>query len=388
MSVPDFAISEASVVVTTLAAAPDGQMVIPAAELLFNADLQRSGHDLMLVNDGAETLRIPDYFATDTPADLHAPDGAMLTGAVVSRLAGPLAPGQYAQSGTAPGADPIGQVETMEGAVSVQRADGTIETLAVGVKIFADDVLQTGSDGALSVTFVDGTIFSLAAGSRMVIDDLIYDPDSSANSGSFNLIQGSFVFIAGQVAKTGGMDVSTPSATMGIRGTTVIVEVESVNGVVSTQVTLTRDPDGHVGAFVLRDLSGNEIANITDTDTKWLVSTQDGEIREVPRTLADDVNDSSLVAMAVTAFQSATARVDAGDTYVTLGDPAPNNNTTPDTPQPGTDFEVDEVDEPDGIAPDEVQPEPQPIAEARFTSEAERLLGLLDAKVADRRKAS
>lgn len=54
----------------------------------------------------------------------------------------------------------------------------------------------------------------------MLIDELIFDPNSTSNSGGSSLIEGSLVFIAGQVAKTGGMEVNTPSSTMEIRGTT------------------------------------------------------------------------------------------------------------------------------------------------------------------------
>jgi hypothetical protein len=59
------------------------------------------------------------------------------------------------------------------------------------------------------------------------------------------------------------MDVTTPSATMGIKGTTVLVEIDTDNGVATAQVTLLRDPDGDVGRVELFDLSQNLIATIT-----------------------------------------------------------------------------------------------------------------------------
>jgi hypothetical protein len=164
-------------------------IAIPDAGLLFSAAFDRDGRDLVLRNEGSPDIRVVDYFDGAPPADLVAPDGASLRGATVERLAGPEAPGQYAQVGAQGGADPIGQVESLSGEATVQHSDGTVETLTPGSKIFADDVVQTGADGRLSITFVDGTIFSLSASSRMVIDQLIYDPASQANSGSFDLIQ-------------------------------------------------------------------------------------------------------------------------------------------------------------------------------------------------------
>ncbi|WP_050928180.1 Ig-like domain-containing protein [Aestuariivita boseongensis] len=296
----------------------DGRLIVPDASLLFGADFQRAGHDLLLVNEDAPTIRIEDYFFSDPPASIFSPNGAQLTGEIISRLAGPIAPGQYAQVGSVRGGDPIGQVETIDGVATVQRSDGTVETLDVGMKIFQNDVVETDAAGSVALTFVDGTIFTLASGTRMVIDELIYDPSSNDNTASFSLVQGSFVFIAGQVAKTGGMDVNTPSATMGIRGTTVLARIETVNGAITTEVTLVRDADGDLGRIELRTLDGTLVQQITVTDTRWEVTTEDGETYSVERSAVDPSDDQALVADAFGALQSAINRVDAGQTFVTM----------------------------------------------------------------------
>ena len=330
----------------------DGTITVPEPHLLFQADFQRLGSDLLLVNDGAPTLRIPDYFLTQPPAPLFVPDGAQLGGEIVARLAGPLAPGQYAQASQDRGGDPIGQVETLDGPASVQRADGTIEELSIGTLIFENDVVETSATGGVSLTFVDGTIFTLTAASRMVIDSLIYDPDSSSNSGTFNLVQGSFVFIAGQVAKTGGMDVTTPSATMGIRGTTVIARIVTEDGVVTTEATLTRDADGGLGEVELFSATGERIATMTGTDSKWIVSSN-GRSFEVARSPIDELSDDQIIAEAFAALDAATQRVAQGETFVTLPDPRGSISTDPTTSgNPGGQSDVDQIDEPIIIAPD------------------------------------
>ncbi len=356
----------------------DGRLVVPHAKQLFGAQFQRMGNDLRLLSEGEDALRVPDYFSTETPADIYAPNGAMLSGAAVSRLAGPLAPGQYAQASAPTAAEAIGQVETVDGTSSVQRADGTVEDLGVGVKIFANDVIQTAADSTVSVTFVDGTIFSLTSNSRMIIDNLIYDPESNANSGGFNLVQGGFVFIAGQVAKTGGMDVSTPSATMGIRGTTVIAEVQTIDGVLTTEVSLTRDPDGSVGEILLLDVDGNVVTNITGTDSKWIL-TASGEAFEVSRSLQDDADDNLLIAEAVGAYRSALARVDAGETFVSFGETRSERDSDGVGSGPGNGLELDSIDEPEGIDPgdapefDQQDADDVPFDEGRLRLEEEFL---------------
>lgn len=351
--------------VETIAVADGSPIVVPEARLLFGAEFQRQGTDLLLVNDGHATLRIAGFFLQDPP-DLVSPEGAVLAGAAAARLAGPIAPAQYAQAGafTGVGASPIGQVETIEGGATAQRADGSVQTLEVGAKIYQDDVVQTDGGGRVSLTFTDGTIFTLSPGSRMIIDELIYDPAGSSNSGAFNLVQGGFVFIAGQVAKTGGMDVNTPSATMGIRGTTVVVDIQTIDGIVTTEVSLTADPDGGTGRIVLTDLNGNVLANITGTGTKWIVSPIDGESRELPRTAQDDAEDSVLIAEAVAAYQSAMTRVEQGETFVTLDGGA--GSGTRGGPPPTTGLGVDSVDEPVEIPPDPLPPEEEQEEEDSF----------------------
>ncbi len=347
--------------VVTLFGDGTSAILVPDSALLFSGEFYRLGPDLYIVNDAEASYRIPDYFAYQPAVDLHDPNGAILRGDLVERLAGPIAPGQYAQVGDVAEAGPIGQVETVEGTTSVQRADGTEETLQVGMKIFQNDVIATEEDAAVSVTFVDGTIFTLAAASRMVIDELIYNPNADDNTGSFSLIQGSFVFIAGQVAKTGGMDVNTPSSTMGIRGTTVVVQIASEGGVDTTEVTLTTDPDGGKGRVELRDIDGNLIAFITDTNTKWIVSADNTVTREVDRTLQDTTEDNLLIAEAFAAFRLATARLDAGEAFVTLSDTSSRSNFDQQSAQPPTSLEVDSIDEIDSIeAPPDVERE-EPI---------------------------
>jgi VCBS repeat-containing protein len=333
-------------------------VTIPEAALLFSADFSREHGDLVLRNPGSPDIRVVDYFDTATPPDLQSPEGAVIRGATVALLAGPEAPGQYAQAGAATAADPIGQVETLSGEVTVQRADGTVETLGQGDKVFLNDVLQTGGDGRLAVTFVDGTIFTLSPASRMVVDELIYDPAGQDNFGGFNLIQGSFVFIAGQVAKTGGMDVNTPSATMGIKGTTVLVEIGTDNGVATAQVTLLRDPDGDVGRVELFDLSRNLIATISEANASWIVSTVDGETREIARASAPDDADSTIIADAVAAYQSAFSRVGRGGSFVEL-DNVLRGGSGPDgdgQDGDGIDLDSDDQQELPELAPPPVAP--------------------------------
>ena len=89
----------------------------------------------------------------------------------------------------------------------------------------------------------------------MTLDEFIYDPNGSENSAGFNLVEGSFVFIAGEVAGSGGIDVNTPTSTLGIRGTTVRVDIGLKDGILQVNVALKFDPDGGLGSVIITDLN-------------------------------------------------------------------------------------------------------------------------------------
>ena len=91
-------LSEASAEKTIRA---DGdKILIPDAHLLFTGDYSRAHSDLIITGKDGGSLLIEDYFAADKPADLvAAAGGAKPTGEIVTILAGPEFPGQYAQAG-------------------------------------------------------------------------------------------------------------------------------------------------------------------------------------------------------------------------------------------------------------------------------------------------
>ena len=88
-------------------------VLVPDAHLLFSGNYARAGSDLVISGEDGSGHVIAGYFAHVTPPALQSPDGALLTAEPVAALAGPRAPGQYAQLGQTAGADPIGSVSTV-----------------------------------------------------------------------------------------------------------------------------------------------------------------------------------------------------------------------------------------------------------------------------------
>ena len=233
---------------------PADAIIVPDAQLLFNGDFKRSGVDLVLSRDDHE-LVLHDYFKGEKRAALSSPDGAHLTGELVNALTGHT---EYAQAGGAAGANAvIGHVTKLAGSATAIR-NGVSIILNQGDNVEKGDVVQSGSDSTVGITFIDGTVFGLSSNARMVLNEMVYDPNGSNNSSLISLVAGTISFVAGQTAKHGDMKIDTPVATMGIRGTAVLCEIDfnvSTPGVPDAKFQVLVEPDGTTGSYILFDKS-------------------------------------------------------------------------------------------------------------------------------------
>ena len=258
---------------------------IAEQQALFLGDYSRQGPDLLIEHNGASILVI-GYFDTQTPADLAAANGAFLSGDVITSLAGEVFGGQVAQSGGGAPAS-IGSVIKLEGSATSTNPAGIKSSLKIGDPVYQGDVVQTGADSKLGIKFIDKTVFSMSAKARMVLDELVYDPDDLSNSSlAFNLVEGAFIFVTGEIAPAGNMKIETPVATMGIRGTTPRVVINTALGV--SEFTILPDPDtGKVGSFLLiHKITGAILGTVQSTADKWVVTTLSGDAVRIKKNRA------------------------------------------------------------------------------------------------------
>jgi hypothetical protein len=234
--------------------APADAIIVPDAHLLFNGDFKRSGLDLVISRDDRE-LVLSDYFKGEK-RPLASADGAFLTGKLVDALAGHV---QVAQADGSASVAPkiIGQVTKLNGTATVVR-NGVSIILNQGDNVHQGDVVQSGSNSTVGITFIDGSVFGLGPSAKMVLNEMVYDPNGSSNSALLSLVAGTISFVAGATAKHGDMKVDTPVATMGIRGTAVLVEIDFEIQSQSPNAPPARfqilvEPDGTSGSLVLLD---------------------------------------------------------------------------------------------------------------------------------------
>ena len=164
---------------------------------------------------------------------------------------------------------------------------GTATAIRNGVSIILNqgdnvnkgDVVQSGSNSTLGITFIDGSVFGLASNAKMVLNEMVYDPNGSNNSSLISLVQGTISFVAGATAKHGDMKVDTPVATMGIRGTAVLVEIDFVvpgqGGAPPAKFQVLVEPDGTTGSYILFDKTTlTPIATVNQPGTQTIVNGQ------------------------------------------------------------------------------------------------------------------
>jgi fibronectin-binding autotransporter adhesin len=233
--------------------APADAIIVPDAQLLFHADYARSGTDLILSRDHHEYV-VHDYFHGEKRAPLASPDGAHLTADIVKALVGEV---EVSQAGTAPAASQvIGHVTKLAGSATVIR-NGVSVILNMGDNVEKGDVVESGANSTVGITFIDGTVFGLSSNARMVLNEMVYDPNGSNNSSLLSLVAGTITFVAGETAKHGDMKVDTPVATMGIRGTAVLVEIDfsvpGQSGLPNANFQVLVEPDGTTGSYILFD---------------------------------------------------------------------------------------------------------------------------------------
>lgn len=169
------------------------------------------------------------------------------------------------QPAAADESEPIGSVATVFQPAVLARKGGKPALVKKGSDIRRGDQLRTGAGGSLSITFDDETTFTLTAEATITIDEFVYATDrKDGNKGIFSVTRGTISFVASQVAKTGDMRITTPTATLGIRGTTGIVEVP-VSG--PTQVKLYQDAGGTVGRIEMFGRDGARVAELTRAES-------------------------------------------------------------------------------------------------------------------------
>jgi hypothetical protein len=235
--------------------------------------------------------------------------------------------------------EPIGNVATLTGAATVTR-NNAATPLKLKDDIFLNDVLQTSANSTLGVTFSDATTFNLTANARITVDSFVYEDGGKQNGALFDITKGTVAFVAAAVAKTGDMRISTPSASLGIRGTTGLVEVPegaSAGGANNVAIKLYPDPDGRVGQIEVQGRDGSRLGSLTQGASGFTIRPgAGGRVSAVPLTISPQqaLRDQGIVRQ-VHAAQVVGRQIVSQQRALRQANPGRNNPAANPARQPG-----------------------------------------------------
>jgi hypothetical protein len=119
-----------------------------------------------------------------------------------------------------------GRIKLASGEVFIVRG-GTSMPAEIGQVVFESDSLRTGANGRLGVTLIDDTRVSLGPGSEVRLNSFLFTPAEGRLGLVLNFVRGMAVYVSGKIAKLApdSIRLETPGAIVGVRGTTVAIQV-------------------------------------------------------------------------------------------------------------------------------------------------------------------
>lgn len=91
--------------------------------------------------------------------------------------------------------------------------------------VHANETIATGYNGATRLELLDRSQVAVGANSRLTLDEFVYDADSLTSSGQMRFMLGAFRYVGGESKHKEGLTLETPTATITIRGTELVIFV-------------------------------------------------------------------------------------------------------------------------------------------------------------------
>ena len=128
----------------------------------------------------------------------------------------------------------IGIVKELSGTAFAKLPAEDKRQLSVGDNIYESDLITTETKSSIDLQLKDDTLFKLGPEARLLAIKFKYQKDIENDSVTIKILQGTFRFVTGIIAKKRpeAMNVDTAVATIGIRGTNVIGEADATSATI------------------------------------------------------------------------------------------------------------------------------------------------------------
>ena len=181
----------------------------------------------------------------------------------------------------------IGSVAALNRDVAGTPPQAETRTLVLGDGLFSDELIESSAIGSGQFMFLDQTTLTIAKNSSLVLDKYVYDPETKTGEFAINMTRGVLRFVGGRITKTTDAVVTTPTATIGIRGgmTIIIVEEDGTTRVMHiageyTRVTRIGGDEIIIsrnnGVTVVPGAGAAGAAAVADAEAKGVSVDQDG----------------------------------------------------------------------------------------------------------------
>src|SRR2546421_12679799 len=116
----------------------------------------------------------------------------------------------------------------------VARVAATATPINVGDSMLRDETVRTGADSAARFVMVDSTNLSLGPSATLKLDRTVFNDEHSYRDVAIRMTTGAFRFVTGHSEKT-AYKITTPLATIGVRGTTLDILSQRGSSIVVLQ---------------------------------------------------------------------------------------------------------------------------------------------------------
>ncbi len=122
--------------------------------------------------------------------------------------------------------DHVALVKSVNGDVKVTRQHDTFVATS-GTTLQVSDRVVTAPGASAAIVFRDGTLLTLGSGADILVRDYVFEPRDNKFAFSLYLAKGSAIYESGKIGKLSpqSVKVETPKATVGVRGTRFLIEV-------------------------------------------------------------------------------------------------------------------------------------------------------------------
>lgn len=116
----------------------------------------------------------------------------------------------------------VGLTTAVRNKVEIRQTKETqAKPAVVKQRVSLGNLVNTGGNSSLQVTLLDKSTFTVGPNAEFTINRFVYDPARQRSSVGSSVAKGTFRMLSGKAARGGANSITTPAATIGIRGTMI-----------------------------------------------------------------------------------------------------------------------------------------------------------------------